>query len=152
MKDKALLFLVILAFLAFLAISYVLYNLVQMSFQDLHSEIKRLEQELNYLKNKVDKIYQGRLSVIATGYTSNVICCGKDDGVTASGKIASWGTIAMDKKYKFGTKVFIPMFQKTFTVLDRGGAIKGNRIDIWFPTYEEALQFGVKRIQVYILP
>jgi 3D (Asp-Asp-Asp) domain-containing protein len=84
-----------------------------------------------------------------TAYCSCPICCGKwADGITASGKKATWGMCAAD--LPFGTMVEIKGIG-TFTVEDRGGAIKGNRIDIWFPSHQEALEFGVKYCEVSIL-
>jgi 3D (Asp-Asp-Asp) domain-containing protein len=35
-----------------------------------------------------------------------------------------------------------------FTVEDRGGSISGNRIDIWFPTHGEALQWGRRTVTI----
>jgi 3D (Asp-Asp-Asp) domain-containing protein len=35
-------------------------------------------------------------------------------------------------------------------VLDRGGAIKGNRLDVFFATHEEALEWGVQYLEVKI--
>jgi len=34
---------------------------------------------------------------------------------------------------------------------DSGSAIKGDRIDVCFDTYEEAIHWGVKHVKVYIL-
>jgi 3D (Asp-Asp-Asp) domain-containing protein len=36
-------------------------------------------------------------------------------------------------------------------VLDRGGAIKGNKLDVFFPTHAEALKWGRQRIAVTVL-
>lgn len=137
-------------FLIIIFAFFVLLNYLKTT-EKYEKEIQRIKEEIEKQKQRIDKIYQGKVEIIATGYTSNLICCGKDDGITASGRKATWGTIAMDKKYKFGTKVYIPFFQKTFTVWDRGGLIKGNKVDIWFPTYEQALKFGVKKLIAYIL-
>ena len=38
-----------------------------------------------------------------------------------------------------------------YTVEDRGGAIKGNRIDIFFTTHQDALNFGRQTADVYIV-
>ena len=43
----------------------------------------------------------------------------------------------------------IPGYGKV-PVLDRGGAIKGNRLDVYFPTHKQALQWGVHHVQVTI--
>lgn len=83
-----------------------------------------------------------------TAYCSCAKCCGKTDGITASGtKVKAGRTIAAPSTFPFGTKIMIN--GHIYTVEDRGGAIKGNRIDIYFDTHEEALQFGVKNIEIF---
>ena len=49
----------------------------------------------------------------------------------------------------FGTVVEIPGYGYG-RVEDRGGAIKGDRLDLWFPSHEAALQWGRKKLQVRI--
>ena len=85
-----------------------------------------------------------------TGYCGCSICCGKTDGVTASGTSATAGrTIAADtSKLPFGTKVVID--GHTYTVEDVGGAIKGNHIDVYFSSHSKALQWGVRYCDVYV--
>ena len=90
---------------------------------------------------------RGARTVKATGYCSCAVCCGKSNGITASGAKASWGTIAAPRSYATGTRFTISGFgNKVFTVQDRGGAISGNRIDIWFPTHQQALDWGVRTV------
>lgn len=88
-----------------------------------------------------------------TGYCSCTKCCGKTDGITKSGvKAKSNKTIAMDKKYPMGTEVIIEGFENiVFEKQDIGGAIKGNKIDIYFDTHQEALNFGRQTKKVWIL-
>ena len=38
----------------------------------------------------------------------------------------------------------------TYTVEDRGGAIKGNKIDVYFSSHSKALQWGVRYCDVYV--
>ena len=85
-----------------------------------------------------------------TFYTNSVADCGKTDGITASGNIArSNHTIAMDSRFPFGTIVEIEGFG-TYTVEDRGGKIRGNIIDIYVDSQEEANQLGrIKNVKVY---
>lgn len=83
-----------------------------------------------------------------TAYCACKKCCGKTDGITASGtKVKAGRTIAAPKNFPFGTKLMIN--GHVYTVEDRGGAIKGKRIDIYFDTHEEALKFGVKNLEVF---
>lgn len=89
----------------------------------------------------------GAIRVRATGYCSCAKCCGKSNGITASGVKAAWGTIAAPKSYPFGSRFVIPELDgQIFTVHDRGGSIKGNRIDIWFPTHAQAIRWGVRTV------
>jgi 3D (Asp-Asp-Asp) domain-containing protein len=92
----------------------------------------------------------------ATAYCSCVKCCNKNPsdkryGITATGKVAQWGTVAVDRNViNLGSRLRIGGFPyATFRAEDVGGAIKGNHIDIWFPSHEEALSFGVKKMVVY---
>jgi 3D (Asp-Asp-Asp) domain-containing protein len=91
-----------------------------------------------------------------TAYCSCVKCCGKSDGITASGKKVRFGYVACNW-LPFGTKVSISSLGD-FTVQDRGArslfGSKSNHIkhlDIYFPTHKEALKFGVKYLEVTIL-
>lgn len=99
-------------------------------------------------KKKVKKEYIGNFKV--TGYCACTYCTGSGSGRTASGTIATAGrTIAADtSKYPFGTKMVID--GHTYTVEDRGGAINGNKIDIFFSSHSQALQWGVRYCDVYI--
>ena len=86
-----------------------------------------------------------------TAYCACVSCCGKSDGITATGTIATAGrTIAVDPRViPYGSRVMIN--GNIYVAEDCGGAIKYNRIDIFFDSHSEALQFGVQRAQVYLL-
>lgn len=94
----------------------------------------------------------------ATAYCSCEKCCDKDPtdkwyGITATGKKAQWGTVAVDKRVvKLGSKLRIKGFPNTvFRAEDVGGAIKGKHIDVWFPSHSEALEFGVRNIVVELV-
>jgi len=82
-------------------------------------------------------------------------CCGQySDGVTASGhKIRPGDTfVAADGRYSFGTEMLIPGYSNSrpVQVLDRGGAIKGNRLDVFFATHQEALEWGVRHLDIRV--
>lgn len=94
------------------------------------------------------KVYLGKYTL--TAYCPCKKCSGGHGKKTASGKTAKQGrTIAVDKKkIKLGTKIKIN--GKTYTAEDTGGAIKGNRIDVYFSSHKKALQFGKKKnVKVY---
>jgi 3D (Asp-Asp-Asp) domain-containing protein len=52
----------------------------------------------------------------------------------------------------FNTKLMIPGYDgAAVEVIDRGGAIKGNKLDVYFPTHEEALQWGRQQLDVVVV-
>ena len=85
-----------------------------------------------------------------TAYCPCAKCCGKSDGITATGMLARQGrTIAVDpQKIAYGDRVIIN--GHTYTAEDCGGAIKGNRIDVYFDSHEDALEFGVQYAEVFL--
>ncbi len=84
-----------------------------------------------------------------TAYCSCAKCCGKTTGRTASGTHATAGrTVAAPAKFAFGTKLNIG--GHIYTVEDRGGAISGNRIDIYVNSHSAALQWGVRYLPVSV--
>lgn len=92
------------------------------------------------------------MTVVATAYCPCERCCGKwADGITASGvKARANHTIAVDKKViPFGTTVIIN--GREYVAEDTGGAIKGNKIDIYFDSHEEALKWGRRTIEIEVL-
>lgn len=86
-------------------------------------------------------------------------CYGKADGsgsITATGTKAREGVIAVDPNViKLGSKVYVTGGYRDMGVCyaeDTGGAIKGNRIDIYLEgTLQQLLQFGRRNMRVYIL-
>ncbi len=90
-----------------------------------------------------------------TAYCPCEKCCGNSaDGITASGhKIQPNETfVAADKRYPFGTEMIVPGYNhnQPVKVLDRGGAIKDSRLDLFFPSHQQALNWGVKLTDVQI--
>lgn len=85
-----------------------------------------------------------------TAYCSCAKCCGKTNGITASGtKATANHTIAAPSIFAFGTKVKIN--GTVYVVEDRGGAIQGNRIDIYMNSHQEALAWGVRYLELEVL-
>ena len=92
-----------------------------------------------------------------TAYCACPKCCGPNArGLTASGRPTSYNDghfVAADTKlFKFGTKLRIPGYagEKPVEVIDRGGAIKGYHIDVFFPTHEQARVWGKRWVQVTV--
>lgn len=91
------------------------------------------------------------MTVVATAYCSCVSCCGKSDGITASGvKAKANHTIAVDRSViPLGTHV---LYNGTeYVAEDTGGAIKGNRIDIFFDNHSDALEWGRRTIEIEVI-
>lgn len=85
-----------------------------------------------------------------TAYCACSKCCGKSDGITASGTKAKQGrTIAVNpKQIPYGTKVIIN--GHTYIAEDCGGGVGKSRIDVFFDNHKEALNFGVQYAEVFI--
>jgi 3D (Asp-Asp-Asp) domain-containing protein len=91
-----------------------------------------------------------------TAYCPCTKCCGENaQGITASGHDVSYNNsrfVAADNGLPFGTKLVIPGYAGgAVEVIDRGGAIKGHKLDVFFPTHEEALQWGRQFVEVTVL-
>lgn len=95
-----------------------------------------------------------RMNVSA--YCPGACCCGKyADGITASGKPVTTNGgmfVAAPPNLAFGTMVQVPGYASgdRVPVLDRGGSIKGNRLDVFFPTHRAALEWGRQHLDVRI--
>lgn len=91
-----------------------------------------------------------------SAYCSCSKCCGKQTGITSSGKKASsWYTLAAGSAYPIGTIIYIPYFKDKpnggwFVVQDRGGAIKNSKLDVYMGTHNQALQFGRRNLECYV--
>lgn len=136
-------------------------------------EIERTKLSEQIVKEPVDKIVQVQKNLTTsrgsisrgststttgetkifkiTAYCSCSKCCGKNaSGYTSSVTKATAGrTVAASSQFAFGTKLIIN--GKEYTVEDRGGAITGNKIDIYMNTHAEALAWGVRYLPVQVV-
>lgn len=93
-------------------------------------------------------------TVEATAYTHTDEGC---DMVTATGTTVHWGTVAVDpSRIPYGTRMFIISNDGSYvygiaTAEDCGGDIKGDRMDLYMPTYEQCREFGRRRCTLYFL-
>lgn len=92
--------------------------------------------------------------VTVTHYDVCVECCGKTDGITASGVKATPGvTVAVDPDViPLGADVLVDYGDEEihyYKADDVGGAIQGNRIDLCVETHEESLQLGQRTATVW---
>jgi 3D (Asp-Asp-Asp) domain-containing protein len=88
------------------------------------------------------------LEMIATGYSADCAGC---DGMTAIGRRAGHGIVAVDPRIiPIGTHLYIPGYGLAIAG-DTGGDIVGNRIDLGFDSNRDAMNFGRQDIKVYRL-
>lgn len=98
--------------------------------------------------------YRGSATVRATAYTHTDAGC---DFITYTGTTVHKGTVAVDPRFiPYGTRMFILSDDGAYVyglsaAEDCGGDIKGDRVDLYFPTYRECIQFGRRKCTVYFL-
>ncbi|SFB12893.1 MULTISPECIES: 3D domain-containing protein [unclassified Bacillus (in: firmicutes)] len=117
------------------------------------AEPKSLEEQINWSQYP-------KKTVVATGYTAGVESTGKDKNhpayaITYSGvkvKRDLYSTVAADLNvFPIGTVLFIPDYGFG-VVADKGGAIKGNELDLYFDTVKDVFnQWGKKTVDVYVV-
>ncbi len=93
-------------------------------------------------------------TIRATAYTHTDEGC---DRFTATGSVVHWGTVAVDPRYiPYGTRMFIMASDGSYVyglavAEDCGGDIKGDRMDLYMPTFAQCMEFGRRRCTVYFL-
>ena len=95
---------------------------------------------------------KGVVTTTVTAYSSEVAQTDDTPYITASGTRVRQGVVAANW-LPIGTKVKIPdLFgDQVFVVEDRMHSRHTNRLDVWFPTRAEAVQFGARKTQIEIL-
>ena len=94
--------------------------------------------------------------MLVTAYCPCPKCCGKHAaGLTASGRpiTDNYGHfVAAPASLPFGSKVTVPGYNggRPVPVYDRGGLIKGNRLDVFFPTHDAARAWGRRWVAVTV--
>lgn len=117
---------------------------------------------MNAVPISADALVQSKVPRVllmeVTAYCACKKCCGsRAQGLTASGRKITYNGghfVAADLKvFPFGTKLIVPGYAdgKPVEVIDRGGAIRGNHIDIFMPTHQNAVEWGKRRLQVTVL-
>lgn len=127
---------------------------------DVLSELLRIEdkcincgeetrQSANLSLTEIEYIDMGEFTI--SHYCPCEICCGKSNGITASGTVATpQRTVAVDPSViPLGTLLFIDGIY--YVAEDTGGAVKGKKIDICMATHEAAINAGIKHAEVYIV-
>jgi 3D (Asp-Asp-Asp) domain-containing protein len=85
-----------------------------------------------------------------TAYCADCVVC-ETQWTTADGTRADYRKriVAADRKVAFGTVVAIEGFEASYTVRDRGGAIRGKELDILMATHQKAKRFGRQKREVW---
>ena len=127
------------------------YNDRKTSVAEVETVCEKTHAERTETHEETHAAQYTEITVTATAYCPCKKCCGKTDGITATGTHATAGrTIAVDPSViPYGTEVIIN--GNTYVAADCGGAVNGNDIDIYFNTHEEALKFGRQLLTAYIL-
>jgi uncharacterized protein YabE (DUF348 family) len=96
------------------------------------------------------------IKMVATAYDASFESCGKHPdhpqyGITYSGLRVRPGIVAVDPKViPLGTWLYVEGYGEALAA-DIGGAIKGNRIDLYYESPEDVAKYGKKKVKVYIL-
>ena len=123
---------------------------------DIPQELSKEDKILLRWKEKQAQLWKNleigkKFTINASAYTAAADECGKSDGITASGiKVAEKRTLACPRELPFGTKIRIEGMGE-YRCEDRGGAIKGNKIDIYMETKKEAFAFGRQHLEAEIV-
>ncbi|AOY75488.1 3D domain-containing protein [Clostridium formicaceticum] len=106
--------------------------------------------------------YREVLIMEASAYTAGYESTGKSPGdpyfgITGTGTQVRPGVVAVDPKViPLGSSLYVESLDRTpsygmASAEDTGGAIKGNKIDLYFENRSDALRFGRRKVKVYIL-
>ena len=124
------------------------------------SSSEPVEASPRTLESSIDWDQYTKNTVIATGYTAGVESTGKSPGhpgygITYSGvkvKRDLYSTIAADLNvYPIGTILFIPNYGYG-VVADKGSAITGNKLDLYYDTVEDVYNnWGKQTLDVYVI-
>jgi 3D (Asp-Asp-Asp) domain-containing protein len=122
-----------------------------------HSRVESLQNENMALQARLAELKvlaPRKVKVKTTAYSNDKYSINVPrwrDGRTATNKLARRGYVAADwGVYPPGTKFFIPGYGEG-VVEDRGGKVKGNHLDLFVSSRAEALRWGVRQQEVYVL-
>jgi len=97
------------------------------------------------------------ITMVVTAYSPDARSCGESaDGITAtlhSVETNGFKLVAADPAVlAYGSMITVPGYDsdRVVPVLDCGGAIKGRRLDVLFPTHEAARKWGVRKVPVTV--
>ena len=162
-----------LLFLVLLLVLTMAGNHFDKKLDDLQGELMRTRWELENVREQqrklteqVEEIKQQQeewlerfevRSMEATAYTHVAVpgvadINGTGDGITASGLPVQEGIVAVDPRViPLGTRVWVEGFG-VLIAADTGGAIRGDRLDIFMDDKKAAKNFGRKMLRVFVIP
>ena len=119
-------------------------------YEKIETTTKIVENSVESVENTTEPQYVEKVVTI----TAYCPCpkCTDGDGITSTGAVPKQGrTVAVDPKYiPYGTVIIFD--GHSYIAEDCGGAIKGeNKIDLFFDSHEEALEFGVQKKVVRVM-
>ena len=121
-------------------------------------EVKRTEQSSRITKEPTNAVVAKGTKISVAGGAINAsrtirmeATAYSGGGITASGLAARVGRVAVDPRViPLGTKLYISGYGYCVAA-DTGGAIKGNRVDLYFNSESQCRQFGRRQVTVYVL-
>jgi 3D (Asp-Asp-Asp) domain-containing protein len=147
-------------FATFQSISGVNAESLMRQFASVISTTENVSGTVRSLEDEIDWSKYPKLTVTATGYTAGVESTGKSKGhpeygITYSGvkvKRDLFSTVAADLTvFPIGTILFIPGYGYG-VVADKGGAIKGNELDLYYNTVEDVYnKWGKKKLDIFVV-
>src|SRR5206468_3974504 len=92
------------------------------------------------------------MSARITAYTFQEPVGGAHGWITRSGLPVRWGLVAVDQSIiPLGSHLSIEGFGDTFLAADTGFGVIGHHVDIFFPDFEQCVQFGVQYREVLVM-
>lgn len=123
----------------------------------VHYEMGSLRAEADELRASIDELKANppmKVKVKTTAYSNDKYSINVErwrDGRTATNKVARKGYVAADWGiFPPGTKFYIPGYGEGI-VEDKGSKVRGNHLDLFLDSRDEALRWGVRHQDVYIL-
>lgn len=100
------------------------------------------EPAFGWIKIKRQRII--KMKVESSGYCLR-------QSLTSRGTRVSYGTVAVDPRViPYHSKIYVPGYGWG-SALDSGGFVKSNKIDLWFPSYGQCMQWGRRQVDIIVI-
>ena len=118
------------------------------------TENEQAAEQRRAREREADRVSRG-IPRYRAAYTMRASAClpsdGGGSGITATGIPARHGVVAVDPNViPLGSRLYIPGYGEAIAA-DTGGAIVGHTIDLCMESYDEAIQFGRRSVEVYVI-